>query len=109
MAPRLPFCWCGRKRGQRDPQQPDRSQKQYRDIVESACHHDAVHMIVIPCPLCQATVEVHPSEINRTRLNMSVTYDSQLMAVASVDGLKVAGLGGYMIRPTSLQVLAQEK
>ena len=92
--------------------EPDKSQKQIRDIVESACHHDAVHMIVMPCRLCQANVEVYQSEINRkkgTKLNMPVTCYSQLMTVAYGGGTKEAGLDGHIIQPTKLQVLAQKK
>ncbi|MCL4740460.1 MAG: CoB--CoM heterodisulfide reductase iron-sulfur subunit B family protein, partial [Burkholderiaceae bacterium] len=44
--------------------EPDKSQKQIRDIVEAAYDHGA-DMIVTPCPLCQANVEVYQSEINR--------------------------------------------
>ena len=61
--------------------EPEKSQKQIRDIVESAYDHGA-EMIVTPCPLCQANVEVYQSEINRkqgTKLNMPVLYYSQLM------------------------------
>ena len=44
--------------------EPEKSQKQIRDIVESAYDHGA-DMIVTPCQLCQANVEVYQSEINR--------------------------------------------
>ncbi|MGA7985144.1 MAG: hypothetical protein WCA01_08205, partial [Burkholderiales bacterium] len=47
--------------------------------------NDYADMIVTPCPLCQANVEVYQSEINRkqgTKFDMPVTYYSQLMAVA---------------------------
>jgi heterodisulfide reductase subunit B2 len=37
--------------------EPEKSQKQIRNIVESAYDHGA-EMIVTPCPLCQANVEV---------------------------------------------------
>ena len=69
-------------------------------------------MIVTPCPLCQANVEVYQSEINRlkgTRLNMPVTYYSQLMTVAYGGSIKEAGLDGHLIQPTQLQALAQKK
>ena len=69
-------------------------------------------MIVTPCPLCQANVEVYQSEINRlqgTRLNMPVTYYSQLMTVAYGGSIKEAGLDGHLIQPTQLQALAQRK
>ena len=91
--------------------EPDKSQKQIRDIVESAYDHGA-DMIVTPCPLCQANVEVYQSEINRkqgTKLNMPVTYYSQLMTVAYGGTVKEAGLDGHLIQPTQLQALAQKK
>ena len=69
-------------------------------------------MIVTPCPLCQTNVEVYQSEINRkhgTKLNMPVTYYSQLMAVAYGGTVKEAGLDGHLIQPTRLQELAQAK
>jgi heterodisulfide reductase subunit B len=88
--------------------EPEKSQKQIKDIVESA--YDAgADMIVTPCPLCQANVEIYQSEINHrhgTRLNMPVTYYSQLMAVAYGKSAKQAGLDGHVIKPTKLQDIA---
>jgi hypothetical protein len=57
-------------------------------------------MIVTPCPLCQANVEVYQSEINKkqgTKLNMPVLYYSQLMTVAYGGSAKEAGLDGQLI------------
>ena len=88
--------------------EPEKSQKQIRAIVESAYDHGA-DMIVTPCPLCQANVEVYQSEINRkqgTKFNMPVTYYSQLMTVAYGGSVKDAGLDGHVIQPTQLQKLA---
>ena len=90
---------------------PDKSQKQIRDIVESAYDHGA-DMIVTPCPLCQTNVEVYQAEINRkqgTKLAMPVSYYSQLMTVAYGGTLKEAGLDGHVTQPTKLQALAQRK
>ena len=90
--------------------EPEKSQKQIRDIVESAYDHGA-EMIVTPCPLCQANVEVYQSEINRkhgTRLDMPVTYYRQLMTVAYGGSVKDAGLDGHLIQPTRLQALAEK-
>ncbi len=88
--------------------EPDKSQKQIKDIVESA--YDAgADMIVTPCPLCQANVEVYQSEINKkqgTKFDMPVTYYSQLMAVAYGATPKQAGLDGHIIKPTKLQEIA---
>ncbi len=88
--------------------EPEKSQKQIRDIVESAYDHGA-EMIVTPCPLCQANVEVYQSEINRkqgTKLNMPVLYYSQLMTVAYGGTAKEAGLDGHIIQPKKLQDIA---
>ncbi len=88
--------------------EPEKSQKQIRDIVEAAYDHGA-DMIVTPCPLCQANVEVYQSEINRkqgTKFEMPVLYYSQLMTVAYGGSVKDAGLDGHLIEPTKLQELA---
>lgn len=88
--------------------EPEKSQKQIKDIVESA--YDAgADMIVTPCPLCQANVEIYQSEINKhhgTKFAMPVTYYSQLMAVAYGATPKQAGLDGHVIKPTKLQDIA---
>ncbi len=91
--------------------EPEKSQKQIRDIVEAA-YDVGADMIVTPCPLCQANVEVYHSEINRkqgTKLNMPVTYYSQLTTVAYGGGIKGAGLDGHLIQPKPLQDLVRRK
>ncbi len=88
--------------------EPDKSQKQIRNIVESAYDHGA-EMIVTPCPLCQANVEIYQSEINRkqgTKFNMPVLYYSQLMTVAYGGSAKQAGLDGQVIRAKKLEEIA---
>ena len=88
--------------------EPDKSQKQIRDIVESAYDHCA-EMIVTPCQLCQANVEIYQSEINKkqgTKFVMPVVYYSQLMTVAYGGSLKQAGLDGHVIQPEKLQQIA---
>jgi heterodisulfide reductase subunit B len=85
--------------------EPEKSQKQIRDIVESAYDHGA-EMIVTPCPLCQANVEVYQSEINKkhgTKLNMPVLYYSQLLTIAYGGSIKEAGLDGQLIRAEKLE------
>jgi len=85
--------------------EPEKSQKQIRDIVESAYDHGA-EMIVTPCPLCQANVEIYQSEINRkqgTKLNMPVVYYSQLLAVAYGGTRKESGLDGHVIPVKKLE------
>ncbi len=89
--------------------EPEKSQKLIHEIVESAYDHGA-DMIVTPCPLCQANVEVYQSEINRkqgTKFNMPVMYYSQLMSVAYGASVKEAGLNQHIIAPTKLQALAE--
>ena len=44
--------------------EPEKSQKQIKDIIESAYDHGA-EMIVTPCPLCQANVEIYQGQINK--------------------------------------------
>jgi heterodisulfide reductase subunit B len=85
--------------------EPDKSQKLIRDIVESAYDHGA-EMIVTPCQLCQANVEIYQSEINKkqgAKFAMPVVYYSQLMTVAFGGSAKQAGLEGHVIHPKKLQ------
>ncbi|OGA55717.1 MAG: heterodisulfide reductase [Betaproteobacteria bacterium RIFCSPLOWO2_12_FULL_65_14] len=88
--------------------EPDKSQKQIKDIVEAA-YDQGADMIVTPCPLCQANVEIYQAEINRkqgTQLEMPVAYYSQLLAVAYGATPRQAGLDGHIIRPRKLQDIA---
>jgi heterodisulfide reductase subunit B len=88
--------------------EPEKAQKQIRAIVESAYDHGA-EMIVTPCQLCQANVEIYQSEINKkqgTKFSMPVVYYSQLMTVAYGGGGKQAGLDGHIIQPKKLQDIA---
>lgn len=69
-------------------------------------------MIVTPCQLCQANVEVYQSEINKkkgTKLAMPVVYYSQLLTVAYGGNLKEAGLDGHVIQPEKLKQIAERK
>ncbi len=91
--------------------EPNKSQKQIRDIIESAYDHGA-EMIVTPCQLCQANVEIYQSEINNkqgTKLAMPVVYYSQLLTVAYGGNLKEAGLNGHVIQPERLQQIAERQ
>ncbi len=88
--------------------EPEKSQNQIRSIVESAYDHGA-EMIVTPCQLCQANVEIYQSEINKkkgTKFAMPVVYYSQLMSVAYGGSAKQAGLDGHIIQPKKLQDIA---
>ncbi len=88
--------------------EPEKAQKQIRDIVESA-YDQGADLIVTPCQLCQANVEIYQSEINKkhgTKLNLPVVYYSQLMTVAYGGSAKQAGLGGQLIRAEKLEKIA---
>ncbi len=88
--------------------EPEKAQKQIRDIVESAYDHGA-DMIVTPCQLCQANVEIYQSEINKkqgTKFNMPVVYYTQLMSIAYGASAAQAGLGGQLIKAEKLEKIA---
>jgi heterodisulfide reductase subunit B2 len=88
--------------------EPEKSQKQIRDIVESA-YDSGADMIVTPCQLCQANVEIYQSEINKkqgTKFNMPVVYYTQLMSIAYGGSAAEAGLGGQLIKADKLEKIA---
>jgi heterodisulfide reductase subunit B len=89
--------------------EPERSQKQIRGIVESA-YDNGADMIVTPCQLCQANVEIYQSEINKkqgTKLNMPVVYYTQLMSIAYGGSAGEAGLNGQLIKAEKLEKFAK--
>ncbi|HUW29608.1 MAG TPA: CoB--CoM heterodisulfide reductase iron-sulfur subunit B family protein [Sulfuriferula sp.] len=91
--------------------EPEKAQAQIKDIVESAYDHGA-DMIVTPCPLCQANVEIYQGAINKKygkKFNIPVMYYSQLMTVAYGGSAKDAGLDGQMIRATRLEEIAAKR
>jgi heterodisulfide reductase subunit B len=88
--------------------EPEKAQKQIRDIVESA-YDSAADLIVTPCPLCQANVEIYQSEINKkhgTKFNMPVVYYTQLLTLAYGGSAKESGLDGQLIRAEKLEKIA---
>ncbi|SMN02215.1 CoB--CoM heterodisulfide reductase subunit B [uncultured Candidatus Thioglobus sp.] len=88
--------------------EPEKSQAQIKEIVESAYDHNA-DMIVTPCPVCQMNVEVYQEQINKTyntKFNMPVVYYSQLMTVAYGGSAKDAALDGQVIRAKKLEDIA---
>ena len=90
--------------------EPEKSQKQIRDIVESA-YDSGADMIVTPCQLCQANVEIYQSEINKkqgTKFNIPVVYYTQLMTVAYGGSAKDAGLNGQLIKADKLEKIANK-
>ena len=85
--------------------EPDKSQKQIRDIVEAA-YDSGADMIVTPCHLCQANVEIYQSEINKkqgTKLKMPVVYYTQLLSIAYGGSAADAGLDGQLIKADKLE------
>src|SRR4030065_659420 len=91
--------------------EPEKSKKQIKDIVESAYDHGA-EMIVTPCPLCQANVEIYQGDVNKrygTKFNIPVLYYSQLMTLAYGGSAKEAGLNGELIKATKLEAFAAKK
>lgn len=88
--------------------EPEKSQAQIKNIIESAYDHGA-DMIVTPCPVCQMNVEIYQGQINKrygTKFDIPVTYYSQLMTVAYGGSAKDAGLDGQVIRATRLEEIA---
>jgi heterodisulfide reductase subunit B len=88
--------------------EPEKAQKQIRDIVESA-YDSSADLIVTPCPLCQANVEIYQSEINKkqgTKFNMPVVYYTQLLTLAYGGSAKESGLDGQLIRAEKLEKIA---
>jgi heterodisulfide reductase subunit B len=88
--------------------EPEKAQKQIRDIVESA-YDSSADLIVTPCPLCQANVEIYQSEINKKqgpKFNMPVVYYTQLLTLAYGGSAKESGLDGQLIRAEKLEKIA---
>ncbi|MDH3640183.1 MAG: CoB--CoM heterodisulfide reductase iron-sulfur subunit B family protein [Gammaproteobacteria bacterium] len=88
--------------------EPEKSQAQIKDIVESA-YDQGADMIVTPCPVCQMNVEIYQDQINKrhgTKFKMPVTYYSQLLTVAYGGNAKQAGLDGQVIRAKKLEEIA---
>ncbi len=88
--------------------EPEKSQKQIKDIIEAA-YDQGADMIVTPCPVCQMNVEVYQDQINKhygTKFHIPVTYYSQLLTVAYCGNAKEAGLDGNIIRAKQLEEIA---
>jgi heterodisulfide reductase subunit B len=88
--------------------EPERSQAQIKMIIESAYDHGA-DMIVTPCPLCQANVELYQGQVNKrfgTKFKIPVVLYTQVMTVAMGGSAKEAALNGQVIRATQLEEIA---
>jgi heterodisulfide reductase subunit B len=88
--------------------EPEKAQGQIKDIIESA-YDNGAEMIVTPCPLCQANVEVYQGQINKrygTKFDIPVLYYSQLMTLAYGGSAKDAGLNGNVVKARKLEEFA---
>ena len=88
--------------------EPEKSQELIHGIIEAA-YDNGADMIVTPCPLCQANVEIYQEEINagfNSKFEMPVVYYSQLIAVAYGRNSKDSALDGQLIRAQKLEEIA---
>jgi len=88
--------------------EPEKSQEMIHGIIEAA-YDNSADMIVTPCPLCQANVEIYQDEINAkfgSNFNMPVVYYSQLIAVAYGRSASDAALDGQIIKVKQLEEIA---
>jgi heterodisulfide reductase subunit B2 len=79
-----------------------------KGIIEAA-YDNGADMIVTPCPLCQANVEIYQDNINETygtKFNMPVVYYSTLLSVAFGRNAKDAALDGHIIKAKKLEDIA---
>lgn len=90
--------------------EPEKGQALVKDIIESA-YDNGANMIVTPCPLCQANVEIYQDDINaryKTNFEMPVMYYSQLMDVAFGRSAADAALNGNIIQSKKLREIADK-
>ena len=90
--------------------EPEKGQALVKDIIESA-YDSGANMIVTPCPLCQANVEIYQDDINaryKTNFDMPVMYYSQLMDVAFGRSALDAALNGNIIQSKKLREIADK-
>ena len=88
--------------------EPEKSQEMIHGIIEAA-YDNGADMIVTPCPLCQANVEIYQDEINAkfgSKFEMPVVYYSQLISVAYGRNSKDAALDGQLIKAKKLEDIA---
>ena len=89
--------------------EPDKSQEMIKGIIEAA-YDNGADMIVTPCPLCQANVEIYQDDINAkfgTKFEMPVVYYSQLISVAYGRNATDAALDGQIIKAKKLEDIAK--
>ncbi len=88
--------------------EPEKSQEMIHGIIEAA-YDNGADMIVTPCPLCQANVEIYQDEINakyNSKFEMPVVYYSQLISVAYGRNSKDSALDGQLIKAKKLEEIA---
>jgi heterodisulfide reductase subunit B len=81
-----------------------------KGIIEAA-YDNGADMIVTPCPLCQANVEIYQDNINETygtKFKMPVVYYSTLMSVAFGRSAADAALNGQVIPAKQLEEIANK-
>ena len=86
----------------------EKSQQMIHGIIEAA-YDNGADMIVTPCPLCQANVEIYQDEINAkfgSKFDMPVVYYSQLISVAYGRSAQDAALDGQLIKASKLEGVA---
>jgi heterodisulfide reductase subunit B len=90
--------------------EPEKSQEMIKGIIEAA-YDNGADMIVTPCPLCQANVEIYQDNINETygtKFKMPVVYYSTLMSVAFGRSAADAALNGQVIPAKKLEEIANK-
>ncbi|RDH86583.1 MAG: heterodisulfide reductase [endosymbiont of Escarpia spicata] len=90
--------------------EPEKSQEMIHGIIEAA-YDNGADMIVTPCPLCQANVEIYQDQINETygtKFDMPVVYYSTLMSVAFGRNAQDAALNGHIIKAKKLEEIASK-
>ena len=86
----------------------EKSQQMIHGIIEAA-YDNGADMIVTPCPLCQANVEIYQDEINAkfgSKFDMPVVYYSQLISMAYGRSAQDAALDGQLIKASKLEDVA---
>jgi len=88
--------------------EPEKSQEMIHGIIEAA-YDNGADMIVTPCPLCQANVEIYQDEINakyNSKFEMPVVYYSQLISVAYGRNASDSALDRQLVKAKKLEEIA---
>jgi heterodisulfide reductase subunit B len=90
--------------------EPEKAQAQIKRHRRVGLRRHGAEMIVTPCPLCQANVEIYQSEINK-KLGHQVRHAGALLLPVDDRRLrrfsaKEAGLNGNVVRARKLEEFA---